>query len=364
MPERIAVEDGRRLRLDYADGSSEVFAALWLFDHAVEARDPVSGQRGGGALELDPNLSIHRAELGDGVVRLEFSSGMARHVRLGELRPTLANPEPVLWTTPEAILAAPPIEALAYLEDDLALYAALSNAARHGLTLLHGAGARPDALEAIVARFGYIRETNYGRLFTVRAKSEPENLAFTDQALELHTDNPYRDPMPTLQLLHVVEADEAGGGESLFVDGVAHAETFRRRDPAAFEILAAQPVGFAYADTSGAWWRTTAPIITLGPAGEVAAVRVNHRSLVAPPLAAERMEAWYAAYLDYVRALHAPEAAYARRLVAGDVVLFDNRRILHGRRAVLGRPGARWLQGCYADRDGLMATLARLGCGD
>jgi alpha-ketoglutarate-dependent taurine dioxygenase len=41
--------------------------------------------------------------------------------------------------------------------------------------------------------------------------------------------------------------------------------------------------------------------------------------------------------------------------------VFDNRRIVHGREAYDGRASAgRWLQGCYADIDGLLATLARL----
>jgi [2-(trimethylamino)ethyl]phosphonate dioxygenase len=353
--EPVIMDEGRRLRL----GDGEAFAALWLFDHAVEARDPVSGQRSGGALELDPALTLRAAKRAGEALRLDFSSGAVRHVRLAELGVVWVGPARTLWATPDA-LGLEPVEASAYLVDDRALQAVLAQVARFGLAFLSGAGSEPDALEWIVARFGFIRETNYGRMFTVRAKPQPENLAFTDRALELHTDNPYRDPCPTLQLLHVIEADDAGGGENLFADGFAHAEALRARDPEAFALLASQAVGFAYAEASGARLEMRAPVLELDADGEVRAVRVNHRSLVAPALPAERMEAWYAAYLDYVRALHASEAAHARRLAAGDVVLFDNRRILHGRRAVLGRPGGRWLQGCYADRDGLLAILARL----
>jgi gamma-butyrobetaine dioxygenase len=355
----VISKDGRRLGLggERGDGGEGV-AALWLFDHAVEARDPISGQRGGGALELDPTLTLRAVEPVGDLLRLKFSNGAERHVRLADLD-AAERPVQALWATPEA-LRIEPLDASAYLADDRVLHAALSDLARFGLALLSGAGAEPQMLERVVARFGFVRETNYGRMFTVRAKPDPENLAFTDRALELHTDNPYRDPCPTLQLLHVIEADDAGGGESLFVDGFAHAEALRGRDPAAFELLASQPVDFAYADAPGARWAARAPVLELNAAGEVAAVRVNHRALAVPRLPAGRMEAWYAAYLDYVGALHVAEAAYGRRLAAGEVVLFDNRRILHGRRAVLGRPGGRWLQGCYADRDGLMATLARL----
>ena len=42
----------------------------------------------------------------------------------------------------------------------------------------------------------------------------------------------------------------------------------------------------------------------------------------------------------------------------GDLLLFDNERVLHGRAGE--SIGERHLQGCYADRDGLKSTLAVL----
>ena len=59
--------------------------------------------------------------------------------------------------------------------------------------------------------FGYIRETNYGRWFEVRAEVNPNNLAYTNLGLQAHTDNPYRDPVPTLQILSCIENTVDGG---------------------------------------------------------------------------------------------------------------------------------------------------------
>ena len=39
--------------------------------------------------------------------------------------------------------------------------------------------------------------------------------------------------------------------------------------------------------------------------------------------------------------------------------MVDNTRVLHARRAFSGT-GKRWLQGCYADKDALLSTLAVL----
>jgi gamma-butyrobetaine dioxygenase len=296
-----------------------------------------------------------------GALRLTFApSGAERRFAVDRLR--AAGPlarHVTLWAAPDPRFAMPPIPFAAYLADDAALKEALRRVSEFGLALLSGAGSDPDAVEHAVARFGHIRETNYGRLFDVRIEPQPGNLAYTDRALDLHTDNPYRDPAPTLQLLHAIIADSAGG-ETVFVDGFAQAEALRREAPAAFDLLARTPARFTFADASGACWSAAKPILQLGPTGALEAVNLNHRSLdLDPGDDPAAMDAWYEAYLAFYRRAHAPAAAFARRLAPGEMVIFDNRRLLHGRRA-LTSASPRWLRGCYADWDGLAATLARL----
>jgi alpha-ketoglutarate-dependent taurine dioxygenase len=352
--------DSRVVRLTWPDGASRNVAARWLFDHADDARDPVSGQRGQSALALEGACRLEAAEIEGNALKLRFSpSGLERRIDVSRLRaaPPPAHPTSP-WLTPHLLAQAPPIPFRDYLSDDDALREALSRVTRWGLAVLASVGRDPNAVERAVERFGFVRETNYGRLFDVRIESRPENLAYTDQRLDLHTDNPYRDPVPTLQLLHAITTDTAGG-ETMFVDGFAHAEVLRREAPGAFETLARTPVRFTFADGSGARWSFSAPVLALGADSALEAIRLNHRSLDLPPGDAAAVDAWYDAYLDFYRRLHAPEAAYARRLAPGEMVIFDNRRLLHGRRA-LTRGSPRWLRGCYADSDGLAATLARL----
>ncbi len=47
------------------------------------------------------------------------------------------------------------------------------------------------------------------------------------------------------------------------------------------------------------------------------------------------------------------------KLQPGDLFIVDNTRVLHARKAFSGS-GKRWLQGCYADKDGLYSTLAAI----
>ena len=56
-----------------------------------------------------------------------------------------------------------------------------------------------------------MRETNYGRHFEVRAEVNPINLALTGLGLPAHSDNPYRDPVPSVQVLYCLESSAAGG---------------------------------------------------------------------------------------------------------------------------------------------------------
>ena len=43
------------------------------------------------------------------------------------------------------------------------------------------------------------------------------------------------------------------------------------------------------------------------------------------------------------------------RLEPGEGFVVDNTRVLHARKGYSGE-GSRWLQGCYADKDGLRST--------
>ena len=67
------------------------------------------------------------------------------------------------------------------------------------------------------------------------------------------------------------------------------------------------------------------------------------------------MQDFYAALFAFRAILEAPQAQFTFLMQPGDLIVFDNERVLHGR--VGESIGERHLQGCYADRDGLLSTL-------
>jgi gamma-butyrobetaine dioxygenase len=238
--------------------------------------------------------------------------------------------------------------------DATALARWLAGVERFGFALLHGVPARRGMVCEVIGLFGYVRETNYGRLFDVVSVEQPQNLAFTALALGNHTDNPYRDPVPQLQLLHCLEAADAGG-ESVVVDGFAAADRLRREAPDAFALLTRTQVDFRYVESGAVDLRHAAPLIELDVAGAVRTVRYNNRSIGPLDLDPDEIPAFYAAYRRFGRLLHDPALTVGFRLRQGDLFIVDNRRVLHGRRGFSG--GRRHLQGAYADTDSLMSKL-------
>lgn len=227
---------------------------------------------------------------------------------------------------------------------------------RFGFAVLDGMPCESGALCAVAETFGFVRETNYGRWFDVVAEVTPQNLANTNLGLQAHTDNPYRDPVPTLQLLACLE-NSVLGGESAIVDGFAIAQFLQQHDRSAFDILARFPVRFAYEGSNDVSLTSKRPIFELGPDGELLTVRFNNRS-AAPfvDITFDEMEEFYRAYRKFAECLGDPEFSVRFKLASGEAFIVDNTRVLHARTAFHGS-GKRWLQGCYVDKDGLLSTL-------
>jgi gamma-butyrobetaine dioxygenase len=349
--------DENRLLIAFCDGTAAEIAGAQLYDDAPARFDPVSGQRFGAAVCPDPSVALEEVRAESAGIEVVFTDGSAVGISFAVLaklgRP--AGPAALLrpWSPGQKLKSC---QAADFFVSAHTRRSALAAVARDGACLLRGLACDAGALERVVAAFGFIRETNYGRAFDVRISQEAGNLAFTDRGLALHTDNPYRDPPPSLQLLHCLDA-ASNGGETILADGVACAARLRAALPDAFALLASTPVRFAWSD-AGTALEARAPVIELDAAGHIAGLRVNDRSLAPLDLPQTLRQAWRAAYKALCSVI-ADEAYQVRLLLAPeDLLIFDNRRILHGRTPFGG--GSRWLRGCYADRDGLMSTLAVL----
>ncbi|HEY5663165.1 MAG TPA: TauD/TfdA family dioxygenase [Ilumatobacter sp.] len=293
--------------------------------HDVVGWTVLGTRRGAGVLEVDlaRGGDTHRAVIPDGVAA--------------------AADQRVPWPTGFDLAARRrgPDDAVAIAGDVVTM----------GVAFVGGVPVDDGEVLRFASRLGFVRETNYGRLFDVRAEPDAGNLAYTPLALPLHTDNPYRDPTPTVQVLHCLRP-AAAGGATVLSDGLAAAEWLRVHDPASFAVLTTTPVTFRYHD-AGVDLRCTRTVIDLAADATVRGVAVNHRSL------ATAVDARFAAALEaFVDRLE--RTAVQLVLAAGEAIVFDNRRILHARTGFDASSG-RLLQGCYIDIDALVSTALRSG---
>ena len=258
--------------------------------------------------------------------------------------------------------ALPEADFASVRSDASALGSWLEKVARHGFGKLTGGPVEDGALMRVVDLFGYVRETNYGRHFEVRTQVNRTNLAYTGLGLQAHTDNPYRDPAPTVQVLYCLESS-AAGGENMVVDGFRAAHRLREENRDWFDALSRYCARFEYAGEAGVMLRSRRPMIELAPDGELIGLRFNNRSAAAiTDVPFDAMETYYTACRRLGAIIDDPAMEVTFRLNPGECFIVDNTRVLHARKGYSGT-GTRWLQGCYADKDGLLSTLAALQTG-
>ena len=239
--------------------------------------------------------------------------------------------------------------------DGAALRDWLNHILKFGFAKVTNAPVKRGALFQVVDLFGYVRETNYGRHFEVRTEVNPTNLAFTGLGLQAHTDNPYRQPVPTVQVLYCLESS-AAGGENMVVDGFSAALRLRDENPTWFDVLADHCARFEYAGEADVCLTSRRPMIELAPDGELIGVRFNNRSCAAvTDVPFDKMQDYYSAYRRLGEIIDDTAMEVTFRLEPGEAFIVDNTRVLHARKGYSGE-GSRWLQGCYADMDGLRST--------
>jgi gamma-butyrobetaine dioxygenase len=349
--------------------------ALWLRDNCgcADCRDPRNGQKLFQITDLPEGLAVatetRLADAADGAPgwevvwapdghRSSYAESWLAPQRQPE-RDRRAEDAKTLWQAADLAGALPSAAWTDYRNDPAVRLRILDAVGRLGFAVLREVPLREGQVTEVAETFGFVRETNYGRIFEVRVEQNPNNLAFTGERITPHTDNPYRDPVPTLQLLHCL-VNSAEGGDSGLVDGFAAAALLREQDPGAFEVLTRTPVPFGFSDSgsgSGGGTELTAhrPLIGTDPRGRVREIRFNNRSIGTLRLPAADTDAFYTAYRSFARLLLRPELQLDFRLAPGDCLIFDNTRLLHARTA-FASSGGRHLQGCYADLDGLFSS--------
>jgi len=372
LDQATILDGGKAVALTFAGGEQQRFHAIWLRDNAWDetTRAPGNGQRLITLGDIAPQTHVSAVSVEGGRLQVTFQpegrtiSYDARW--LAENGYDRDHAHAPGWTAPEIEtwdaslgdrIPLADFKAVQQSRDELARW--LHGVRRYGFGELVGGPTESASLLKVADLFGYVRETNYGKYFEVRTEVNPTNLAYTGLGLQAHTDNPYRDPVPTLQILYCLE-NSAEGGENMVVDGFRAAERLREENPRGFDLLTRHCARFEYAGSAGVRLRSRRPMIELAPDGELIGVRFNNRSAAAiTDVPYEDMADYYAAYRRLGEIIDDTAMEVTFKLAPGESFIVDNTRVLHARKGYSGA-GSRWLQGCYADKDGLLSTLAAI----
>ena len=238
------------------------------------------------------------------------------------------------------------------------MYESLLDFYKYGFVIFENVPTKDNFIVNFANSIGSIRRTNFGEFFNVKSKPNPNDLAYTSLPLAPHTDNPYRKPVPCIQLLHCIE-NEVGGGLSTLVDGLAVTEELKKEHPSFFQILTEIKVRFQFIDDNVVL-EDWAEMIQLDENKRLKQVRFSPRLDFVPLMDKEKLELYYAARNKISEMYNSEKFRIEFKLKPGDLLMMDNYRLLHGRTEYNANEGNRFLQGCYIDYDSTEGKLKHL----
>ncbi|KAL5463316.1 hypothetical protein EMCRGX_G032208 [Ephydatia muelleri] len=361
----LVTANGKELSVTWPDGAQNTYSAVWL-RHNCECsacKQPHSGQKVVDAGEVTQNLHISSDGASDGLVKLKWRyvnglqhSGFISTQQLRESVYTEPQDPPVATALPHITHGE------LYTESRHGLWSFLKYLNDYGMCLVTGVPAREQEVKKFTESiFEHVQTTIYGQVFDVVSTPIPINIAYTPVKLDLHMDLAYYESPPGLQLLHCLKFDDCvTGGESVLLDSLPVLEELKRKYPTYFDTLVSIPATFQkihYERQNPTHMVYRRPHITVN----------RHRKVIgffwAPvfegPLVAskEDVDQYYKAYSCLSELFQNSTLKIQHRLTVGELLVFNNRRVLHGRNAFTLNGGIRHLQGAYVNIDEFKSTF-------
>lgn len=346
------------------DGSTRTFHFVWLRDNCECAKctHPSSLQklRSSATIPLDVHPAKHTLLEANGAteaaLEVEWSDKHISKYPVSWLRANTYHQNslkerntkiyPTLWKASE-IDEKHSVGYEAFMNNDDALIKALKTFIDYGILFLTNVPKETESVEKVATRIGPIRESFFGRSWDVMNIPNAHNIAYTSVDLGLHQDLPYFESVPPVQMLHCMTQSK-NGGESVFIDSHMAAVRFGEKYPEDFETLLRVPMTFQYTNNHHNF-RCLKPILFRN---ENLYIGVNfspqnHGPLAVPP---QDVVPFYTAFKRFSEEVHAKDLVLLRKLKEGELVIFDNRRVLHGR-AQFDQTEPRHLRGTYMGMD-------------
>ena len=308
---------------------------------------------------IDQSLSIMDVIVKDKFLNITFSDGVNGNINIDEIYDEInfidCIPHKKIWKKTDKLQI---FDNKKIHQDKNNLIEMLRSFYEYGYVIIENTKAEESEVINFAEKIGPVRTTNWGKLFNVVSKPNPNDLAYTALELKSHSDNHYRKPVPGIQLLHCI-ANESTGGDSSLVDGFIVAEYLKENYEDFYEILTQTNVNFKFTDVD-VILENKSKLIELDSDGNFKQISFSGRLDYVPLLNDKNLETFYNARKCMYELCNSDQFKIKFRLSKGMIAMFDNLRTLHGRNKFDPNTGFRHLQGCYIDHDATEGKLRRL----
>ena len=347
------------------NGSIEEIHPFWLRERVdgEEFLDKGTQQRLFDPSTMNGEIIVKKAEIKNGFLEVNFNDGVKSKLDINKLETEFLNKDTVI----KAILKRKWDSSLKNVKnfefkegfyESKEMHDLLVSFYEYGFVIIKNVPSENNYIVNFANSIGSVRRTNFGEHFNVKSKSNPNDLAYTTLHLSPHTDNPYRNPVPCIQLLHCIE-NEVSGGYSTLVDGFTVSEKLKKEDPEAYKILTEVKVRFKFTDKN-VMLEDWAELIQLDEEKNFKQVRFSPRLDYVPILEKKKLDQYYKARKKLSDMYNSEKNRIEFKLAPKDLMMIDNYRVLHGRTKYDPDEGNRFLQGCYIDFDSTEGKLRHL----
>ena len=359
----------RKLHLHWPENQSTEFHYVWLRHHArcpeglpndtsvkidLVPDDPTS------LVISDYTITDQSLEItwGDNDLKTTHPLSALVSVRYDRSSRKLRKPAPILWPldTEPSIPSYPCSD----LDDPASLLQIGLSIRDFGIARIINVPDMPGTVAEVAQRFGVVHRNNYGEVFDVKSNAYKALGSNTGKYLGPHTDESYRHAAPGITFFHCLIPSAGGGGASILVDGFNAAERLRNCAPDLFRTLTEVPVFFQRRALPEEDMQSHRRMITLDIDGEVEGIRFTDRTLPPQDLPDHLMEKTYQSIKAFWNIVNADDVKVEYPMESGDLHIFDNQRVLHGRTGFDPAQGERHLQQCSVNRDEFHNTLRTL----
>ncbi len=357
--------DTSALYVTWGDGHSGKFHHIWLRDNCScpQCGNHESGSRFLSFLDIPTDIApahmSHDAVAitvrwrGDHHMSLYSSAWLRRHCYSDAARAARGQRK-TYW---DANLSELPTADFPAIEQDpKERHRLFAKVAEYGFVVVRDLGTDPDQTLRLAAMLGYVRDTHFGPVTDLKLRANGLHIADYPVGILPHTDETYRGTPTGINIFHCIAPCDQGGGHTILVDSHSCALKLKKLNSASFDLLCRLPIQHVRR-TSGETIRSNHPAFTFDTDGELTEVRLNERTMSTLSVPEHLMEATYEALRGIFAVAYAPENCCLLRLAAGEALVCDNLRVLHGRTAVRGQ---RLLRQTNVMRDEFFARLAAL----